>query len=198
MGAAYSQDLRDRIIAARDRGLPSKQVADLFRVSCSWVRRVMQRKRECGETGPRPRGGVTIVKIDLTPADPGKRFGERCSRLLNKITPSDPARRGRAGGCGRFCRNDVYAFGGLQFPGDLRLARNTTIVSSLASTFVALLLGMFQQKSIVELFGAINGLFAGSILGIILLRIVFRRPDARAAIIGIITGTLVSVANTCR
>jgi len=66
MGAAYSQDLRDRIIAARDRGLPSKQVADLFRVSCSWVRRVMQRKRECGETGPRPRGGVTIVKIDLT------------------------------------------------------------------------------------------------------------------------------------
>ena len=64
MGAAYSQDLRDRVIAARDRGLPTKQVADLFHVSASWVRRVMQRRRETGETTPRPRGGATVVKID--------------------------------------------------------------------------------------------------------------------------------------
>ena len=49
MGAAYSQDLRDRIIAARDDGTPTKQVAELFRVSPSWVRRVMQRRREHGE-----------------------------------------------------------------------------------------------------------------------------------------------------
>jgi transposase len=65
MGAAYSQDLRDRIIAARDGGMKTKRVADLFRVSTSWVRRVMQRRRERGETRPRPRGGATIVKIDL-------------------------------------------------------------------------------------------------------------------------------------
>ena len=64
MGAAYSQDLRDRVIAARDRGLKTKPVADLFDVSASWVRRVMQRRREHGETEPRPRGGVTVVKID--------------------------------------------------------------------------------------------------------------------------------------
>ena len=64
MGAAYSQDLRDRVIAARDRGLRTKPVADLFDVSASWVRRVMQRRREHGETEPRPRGGVTVVKID--------------------------------------------------------------------------------------------------------------------------------------
>mgnify|MGYP000928289772 CR=1 FL=1 len=65
MGAAYSQDLRDRVIAARDRGLKTKQVADLFGVCPAWVRRVMQRRREHGETTPRPRGGVTVIKIDM-------------------------------------------------------------------------------------------------------------------------------------
>jgi transposase len=65
MGAAYSQDLRDRVIAARDGGMKTKRVAELFRVSASWIRRVMQRRREGGETSPRPRGGATIVKIDL-------------------------------------------------------------------------------------------------------------------------------------
>ena len=65
MGAAYSQDLRDRVIAARDGGMKTKSVAGLFRVSASWVRRVMQRRRERGETRPRPRGGATVVKIDL-------------------------------------------------------------------------------------------------------------------------------------
>ena len=65
MAAAYSQDLRDRVIAARDEGMATKRVAELFRVSASWVRRVMQRRREHGERSPRPRGGATVVKIDL-------------------------------------------------------------------------------------------------------------------------------------
>jgi len=65
MAVAYSQDLRDRVIAARDQGLKTKPVADRFGVSPSWVRRVMQRRREHGETRPRSRGGVTVVKIDL-------------------------------------------------------------------------------------------------------------------------------------
>jgi len=66
MGVAYSQDLRDRVIAARDQGLPTVEVSRRFQVSPSWVRRVMQRRREHGQTAPRPRGGVTVVKIDLT------------------------------------------------------------------------------------------------------------------------------------
>jgi len=65
MGAAYSQDFRDRVIAARERGMGTRRVADLFKVSEAWVRRVMQRLREHGETSPRPRGGATVVKIDL-------------------------------------------------------------------------------------------------------------------------------------
>lgn len=34
MCRAYSLDLRDRVLAARDRGMSTKQVADLFAVSC--------------------------------------------------------------------------------------------------------------------------------------------------------------------
>lgn len=65
MGVAYGQDLRDRVLAAYDRGMKTKQIADLFQVSSSWARRVKQRLRETGETAPRPRGGATVIKIDL-------------------------------------------------------------------------------------------------------------------------------------
>jgi len=65
MSVAYCQDLRDRVMAARDRGMATKEVADLFHVSPAWVRRVMQRRREHGQLSPRSRGGITVVKIDL-------------------------------------------------------------------------------------------------------------------------------------
>jgi len=65
MGVAYGQDLRDRVLAAYDRGMKTKQIAVLFQVSSSWARRVKQRRRESGETRPRPRGGATVIKIDL-------------------------------------------------------------------------------------------------------------------------------------
>lgn len=65
MGVAYSQDLRDRILKARDEGMPTAQVARVFHVSTAWVRRVMQRRREKGQISPLPRGGATVIKIDL-------------------------------------------------------------------------------------------------------------------------------------
>ncbi len=37
MGAPYAQDLRDRILAAYDRGMKTKQIADLFQVSPSYA-----------------------------------------------------------------------------------------------------------------------------------------------------------------
>jgi transposase len=52
--APYSMDLRTRVVADRDAGLPAKDVAVKFRVSVSWVNRLMQRRRETGEVGPRP------------------------------------------------------------------------------------------------------------------------------------------------
>jgi transposase len=65
MGASYAQDLRDRVLAAYDRGMKTKQISDTFQVSPAWTRRVKQRRRETGETTARPMGGATVVKIDL-------------------------------------------------------------------------------------------------------------------------------------
>ncbi len=65
MGAAYAQDLRDRVFAAYDRGMKTKQIADVFLVSPAWARRIKQRRRETGETTARPMGGATVIKIDL-------------------------------------------------------------------------------------------------------------------------------------
>ncbi len=48
MPAPYSQDLRIRVLAAVDRGMKTKKIADVFGVSASWVRRVKQRRRVDG------------------------------------------------------------------------------------------------------------------------------------------------------
>ena len=52
--APYSMDLRTRVLADCDAGLAPKEVAVKFRVSRSWVNRLVQRRRETGEVGPRP------------------------------------------------------------------------------------------------------------------------------------------------
>lgn len=64
MAAPYSQDLRDRVLAAYDRGMPTKKIAEVFAVSPAWARAIKQRRRETGETTPRPMGGATVIKID--------------------------------------------------------------------------------------------------------------------------------------
>ena len=65
MAAPYSQDLRDRVLAAYDRGEPTSTIAGMFQVSPAWARRLKQRRRESGETAPRPMGGATVIKIDM-------------------------------------------------------------------------------------------------------------------------------------
>ena len=65
MARPYPQELRDRVLAACDRGMKTRQVARTFVVSESWVRRIKQRRREDGQTTPRPMGGATVIKIDL-------------------------------------------------------------------------------------------------------------------------------------
>ena len=66
MGAPYSQDLRDRVLRAYDRGMRTKQIAEVFLVSRSWARRVKQRRRDHGETTPRKMGGPGVTKVDRT------------------------------------------------------------------------------------------------------------------------------------
>ena len=64
MPSDYSVDLRQRVLAAYDRGDQTRQVAERFQVSPAWARRVKQRRNERGEVKPRPRGGARRIKID--------------------------------------------------------------------------------------------------------------------------------------
>ncbi len=54
---AYSLDLRQRIIAAIDTGLPHQQVAERFGVSRATVTRLVRLRRQTGMLAPRPRPG---------------------------------------------------------------------------------------------------------------------------------------------
>jgi transposase len=53
--AAYSMDLRTRVLADWDTGMKAHDVAAKYRVSRAWVHRLVQRRREHGEIAPRPR-----------------------------------------------------------------------------------------------------------------------------------------------
>jgi transposase len=92
MAAAYSDDLRDRVLGACDRGMKTKEVADLFEVSPAWVRRIKQTRRETGRVRPLPTGGKRVQKVDparlalLVEAQPDatlkelrERLGVKCS-----------------------------------------------------------------------------------------------------------------------
>ena len=51
--AAYSLDLRQRVVRACDSGMPAAAVAARFDVSVAWVYRVLQRRRATGSIAPR-------------------------------------------------------------------------------------------------------------------------------------------------
>jgi len=53
-GQAYAQHLRDRVLAAVDRGMEVYQAAPLFQVSVSWIYKALARRRDSGETTARP------------------------------------------------------------------------------------------------------------------------------------------------
>ena len=51
--AAYSLDLRKRVLRAWDGGMSAATVAATFDVSIAWVYRLVQRRRETGSIAPR-------------------------------------------------------------------------------------------------------------------------------------------------
>ena len=52
MAAAYSIDLRKRVIQDSDAGLTSKELAGRYHVSRAWVDALKQRRRETGSIAP--------------------------------------------------------------------------------------------------------------------------------------------------
>jgi transposase len=54
---AYSKDLRLRVLDAVDRGLPRREVSELFGVSLSTIKRYVKRRREGEDLEPKPSTG---------------------------------------------------------------------------------------------------------------------------------------------
>jgi len=52
---AYSEDLRIRVIYDSDSGMPTKALADKYRVSPAWVRNLKRHRRETGSISPKQR-----------------------------------------------------------------------------------------------------------------------------------------------
>jgi transposase len=67
MAAAYSMDLRTRVLADADVGWSSKALAERYHVSRAWVDALKQRRRETGKFGPRKQ--TTFRRRALSPAD---------------------------------------------------------------------------------------------------------------------------------
>jgi len=58
MPAAYSLDLRHRVLAAVDAKDGTRAaIAARFQVSTAWIRRLVQRRRQTGSIEPRPHAG---------------------------------------------------------------------------------------------------------------------------------------------
>jgi transposase len=65
---AYSKDLRLKTLAAIDRGIPRKEVAELFGVSRSTIKRWLKRRRQTGD--------VETMKIPGRPSVKGAALRE--------------------------------------------------------------------------------------------------------------------------
>jgi len=63
MGRAYSQDLRGRVMAAVDSGTGAYAAASIFRVSVSYIYKVLARRTKTGETCARPWAGGPKPKL---------------------------------------------------------------------------------------------------------------------------------------
>ena len=62
-GQSYSQDLRDRVIAAVDSGVAARQVAATFEVSIAYIYKALIRRRLTGDSGPNPNRGHRRRKL---------------------------------------------------------------------------------------------------------------------------------------
>lgn len=61
---AYSMDLRVRAMADVDQGLGTKTVAEKYRVSPDWVRKLKRFRRETGSFAPRQQRVSHATKLD--------------------------------------------------------------------------------------------------------------------------------------
>ena len=89
---SYSQDLRDRVLWALDRGERPTAIARRLEVSRVWVYQVQSREQKTGQRTSFPIGGHRRSRLaDREPAlrawierEPGLSLAELCQRLLEQ------------------------------------------------------------------------------------------------------------------
>jgi transposase len=79
----YSKDLRVKVLAAVDRGMPRKKVARIFGVSEPTIRRYLRLHRQTGDVEPRPVPGSPARKR-------GRRWKSACRHRFVS-TPTSPS-----------------------------------------------------------------------------------------------------------
>jgi transposase len=86
----YSLDLRERVVAAIENGEGSfRAIARRFRVSLSFVTRLMQRRRQTGDLAPKPHGGGRSPALD----EPARRRLRQLLRKQPDLTLAEMRRR---------------------------------------------------------------------------------------------------------
>ncbi len=92
--AAYSLDLRERIVGAVERHIGSKRkIAELFGVHASFIYKLLRQKRDRGDIAPLPHGGGAHAKLsaaqlrqlpDLVAATPDATLDELRAQMKKK------------------------------------------------------------------------------------------------------------------
>lgn len=92
--AAYSLDLRERIVGAVERQIGSKRkIAEWFGVHESFIYKLLRQKRERGDIAPLPHGGGAHAKLSqdqlgqlpgLVAARPDATLDELCEQMKKK------------------------------------------------------------------------------------------------------------------
>jgi transposase len=92
--AAYSIDLRQKILRACERHLGSQRtIADLFGVSLAFVEKVLRQYRTTGDIAPKPHGGGQKSRLDaaakgvvqrLVQDQPDATLEELCAGVANE------------------------------------------------------------------------------------------------------------------
>jgi len=97
---AYSIDLRVRVLADSDAGMGTKALAERYRVSESWVRKLKKQRRDTGHVGPRQQRVSHATKLDghqdqlrkLVEEKPDATLRELCDELPVKVSVASMSR----------------------------------------------------------------------------------------------------------
>jgi transposase len=82
---AYSEDLRLRVVAAIDGGMPRSEVVRVFGVSRATVARYLQLRRQTGAVGSRPRHGPPPITTSALAAALPARLAEQPDATLEEL-----------------------------------------------------------------------------------------------------------------